>query len=174
LEARSQSSPGATLTANVLVNAVYYGVTVVLFPALILFLETRLGFDELFERRPVAALLCAVAAIVLQAWCLIVFHRLGRGTASPVVPTTELVTAGPYRVIRNPLNVGEVLLFVALALWFGSPGLAVYALLSAVAFHLFIVGFEEPRLAARYGNVYADYRARVNRWLPRFTALPRP
>jgi protein-S-isoprenylcysteine O-methyltransferase Ste14 len=34
-------------------------------------------------------------------------------------------------------------------------------------FHAMIVLYEEPHLARVFGATYADYRARVPRWLPR-------
>jgi protein-S-isoprenylcysteine O-methyltransferase Ste14 len=155
------------LSRNIFINAIYYGLTVIALPACVLYLENRAGMAWRMRPLPVLAIICAVAGLVLQAWCIVLFHRVGRGTASPVAPTTTLVMTGPYRAIRNPLNVGEVLLFVALALWFGSVALLVYALLAWLAFHLFIVRFEEPYLAGLHDGTYERYRARVNRWLPR-------
>lgn len=157
------------LSRNILLNAIYYGVTVIALPACVLYLEKRAGLQWRMRPSPLLALICAVAGVLLQAWCIVLFHRVGRGTASPVAPTTVLVTAGPYRMIRNPLNVGEVLLFVALAFWFGSVALLGYALLAWLAFHLFVVRFEEPYLARLHDGSYERYRARVNRWLPRWT-----
>ena len=45
----------------------------------------------------------------------------------------------------------------------------IYGLVLAVGFHLFIVLYEEPHLARRFGGDYAEYRARVGRWFPRRT-----
>ena len=65
------------------------------------------------------------------------------------------------------MNIGEVILFLALALWFASPLLVAYALLAAIAFHLFIVIWEEPQHLRRFGKEYSAYKTKVNRWMPR-------
>jgi len=102
----------------------------------------------------------------LQLWCIVLFHRRGQGTPTPALPPRSLVTTGPYRLIRSPMNVGEVLLFAGMAAWFGSIGLAMYAAAAWLAFHLFIVRYEEPHLARTFGAEYDDYRSRTGRWWP--------
>ena len=37
----------------------------------------------------------------------------------------------------------------------------------AVAFHLLVVGYEEPTLRKRFGTPYEEYRHAVSRWVPR-------
>jgi protein-S-isoprenylcysteine O-methyltransferase Ste14 len=37
----------------------------------------------------------------------------------------------------------------------------------AVAFHLFVIGYEEPTLRRRFGEEYAEYVRTVGRWMPR-------
>jgi len=69
------------------------------------------------------------------------------------------------------MNIGEVILFLALALWFASPLLLVYALLAAIAFHLFIAIYEEPQHLKRFGEEYSVYRAKANRWIPKLKSL---
>jgi protein-S-isoprenylcysteine O-methyltransferase Ste14 len=53
------------------------------------------------------------------------------------------------------------------ALWYQSGAVAVYAIVVGLLFHAMIVLYEEPHLARVFGATYADYRARVPRWLPR-------
>ena len=55
------------------------------------------------------------------------------------------------------------------ALLLGRLVLLEYAALLAVAFHLFVVLYEERALAARFGESYAVYRRHVRRWWPRLT-----
>lgn len=156
------------ILVNIGINAVYYLSTVVLIPWLFLAMENKLGID----RHPTAwlrmgAVILGLAAITLQLWCIVLFQLHGQGTPSPARPTKQIVTSGPYAFARNPLNIGEVALFVALAAWFGSPALLFYALLAWCAFHLFIVKYEEPRNRAAFGEAYAHYYEKVPRWTPR-------
>jgi protein-S-isoprenylcysteine O-methyltransferase Ste14 len=53
------------------------------------------------------------------------------------------------------------------AILFGSPALAVYLAVLAVAWHAFVVLWEEPSLERTFGDEYRTYRASVPRWLPR-------
>jgi protein-S-isoprenylcysteine O-methyltransferase Ste14 len=158
-----------SLTAkNLLINSIYYGVTVVALPAACLALESMLGMrrDPTLWSQISGAVLIALGA-ALQVWCIILLQRTGRGTPSPAVPTSRLVTAGPYHRMRNPLNVGEVLVFLGLAAWFGSLLLVAYALAAWVAFHVFIVAVEEPRHRKEFGEAYTRYAHEVMRWIPR-------
>lgn len=151
------------LGKNLLINAVYYAITVVALPGAILFVDnTRYPSPAL---RVIGAI-AIVAGAALQMWCIVLFHRRGHGTPTPALPPRTLVTSGPYRVIRSPMNAGEVLLFIGMAAWFGSLGLALYAAASWIAFHIFIIRYEEPHLARTFGAEYEDYRRRTGRWLP--------
>ncbi|MBI5239975.1 MAG: isoprenylcysteine carboxylmethyltransferase family protein [Elusimicrobia bacterium] len=98
------------------------------------------------------------------------FQREGRGTPSPAwpaLPPVRLVTLGPYRLVRNPMNIGEVALFLALAGWFGSGMLLLYAIASGLTFHLFVRLREEPAHRSKFGAAYKEYCASVARWWPR-------
>jgi protein-S-isoprenylcysteine O-methyltransferase Ste14 len=152
---------------NIAVNALYHGVTLVVLPWAVLTMEDSLGFgrDGVAALR-MAAVGLAVAGVTLQLWCITVFQRMGEGTPSPLLPPRRLVVSGPYRWLRNPMNAGEVAVFLALAGWFGSWALAAYALLGWVAFHVFVVLHEEPRLTALFEGRYDRYRREVGRWMP--------
>jgi protein-S-isoprenylcysteine O-methyltransferase Ste14 len=52
-------------------------------------------------------------------------------------------------------------------LLFGDGRLAVYGAFVWLAFHIFVVAYEEPTLARQFGSEYRSYRAGVSRWLPR-------
>ncbi len=155
------------LARNVLVNVVYYSITLIGGPLVILYIEQLAGIPRFpFAVLTWIAVALAVAGVLVQASAIVHLHRVGRGTPSPVAATTNLVTTGPYALVRNPLNIGEVLVFLALAAWFGSPGLLAYAIAAWVAFHVFILRREEPRHVHHFGDAFARYRARVGRWLP--------
>jgi protein-S-isoprenylcysteine O-methyltransferase Ste14 len=53
------------------------------------------------------------------------------------------------------------------ALLFGSVALLGYTLALWVAFHAFVIGYEEPRLRRTFGEEYCAFVASVPRWLPR-------
>jgi protein-S-isoprenylcysteine O-methyltransferase Ste14 len=118
---------------------------------------------------PVAWPAVAVIAIgvLLYLWCLWVFASVGRGTPGPWDPPRRVVAAGPYRWVRNPIYLAGMVIVLGEAWLFGSAALLLYAVGVAVAFHLLVVAYEEPRLHAKFGERYEAYRRTVSRWVPR-------
>jgi protein-S-isoprenylcysteine O-methyltransferase Ste14 len=116
-------------------------------------------------------LVAAGVAVVLH--CSRVFHAVGRGTPVPIEPPQELVVTDLYRWSRNPIYVADVAILVGLFLLHGSWALLLYAVLFAVFAHVFIVAWEEPGLARRFGEPYERYRRQAPRWLgPRARPTP--
>ena len=78
---------------------------------------------------------------------------------------TQLVTGGPYGRCRNPLYVGNVLLWVGVGLFAGWAWALGWLGLLGLHYSL-VVRWEEANLAARLGAPYRAYLERVPRWLP--------
>ena len=129
-------------------------------------LGVRTGGDTPGALRALGAAFQLAGTVVLL-WCVRDFAVRGRGTLAPVDPPKELVAAGLYRWVRNPMYVGVVTTLIGHALVFGSGALWIYAAAVFIGFHLFVTLYEEPTLLARFGESYARYRATVPRWLPR-------
>lgn len=90
----------------------------------------------------------------------------GRGTPAIWDPPREFVSRGLYRMVRNPMYIGIVLIFVGEACFYQSPALLLISLLLWLMFHLFVVFSEEPTLKRKYGDSYLQYCMKVPRWLP--------
>jgi protein-S-isoprenylcysteine O-methyltransferase Ste14 len=83
-----------------------------------------------------------------------------------------LVDTGPFAWVRNPLYVGNILLWAGFALSARLVWLApLIVLLLAFEYHA-IVRWEEQLLEARMGAPYREYRTRVPRWMPRARLKP--
>ena len=82
-----------------------------------------------------------------------------------------LVDSGPFAIVRNPLYVGNIMLWVGFALTARLAWLApvILALLGA-EYHA-IVRWEERLLDSRLGDGYRTYAARVPRWMPRLSTI---
>ncbi len=107
-----------------------------------------------------------VGGIALWLICLDHFSRRGRGTPFPLDAPRELVTTGPFAVVRNPIMVAELSVIWGEALYLAAIGVGLYALVATVAGHLAVTLVEEPELRERFGTEYEAYRRRVPRWLP--------
>ena len=77
---------------------------------------------------------------------------------------------GLYRHVRNPMYVAVVAIVLGQAALFGNGLLLWYGTLLWLAFHIFVVAYEEPTLRQTFGAEYEDYRGNVPRWIPRLTA----
>ena len=110
-------------------------------------------------------LLAAGLAVLLRAFARFVAE--GAGTPSPAAPTEKLVVGGLYRWVRNPMYLAVVAAVAGQALLLGRPVLLAYGAAVAGAQALFVHGYEEPALRARYGADYDAYRRAVPAWLPR-------
>jgi protein-S-isoprenylcysteine O-methyltransferase Ste14 len=105
--------------------------------------------------------------VVMLLSCVRNFYLSGRGTLAPWDPPKRLVIVGLYRFTRNPMYVGIALLLGGWSLFAASPLLAGYTVILAVAFHLRVLLYEEPRLKKQFGEQWTSYAAAVPRWLPR-------
>ena len=72
-----------------------------------------------------------------------------------------------YRVSRNPMYVGVLLVVIGQAIVFASICVAFYGLALWLFFHLTVVFQEEPHLRREYGASYDEYCRHVPRWLGR-------
>jgi protein-S-isoprenylcysteine O-methyltransferase Ste14 len=128
------------------------------------------GFGPPFTMPPfprdVIAAIVGLAGVVVDLLALATF-RGSRTTFNPLKPgrASALVTHGLYRISRNPMYVGSVLLLLGWAVYLSAllpfAGIAVF-----VAYITrFQIRPEERVLAALFGEAYANYAARVRRWL---------
>lgn len=110
-------------------------------------------------------------AIVLGSFivlsCLEQFVVRGEGTPAPFDAPEHLVAAGPYRVVRNPMYLGALIIVAGLGLLLRSFSIILLSSAMSVLFHLFVVLYEEPTLKRRFGEAYERYCAGVPRWIPR-------
>ena len=104
-----------------------------------------------------------VAGLALIAWGLLTLRRAGT-TVMPNQRVDKLVTDGPFRYRRNPIYMGEVLLFFGLAQITGNIWFALVAPLFAIAVYYLAILPEERHLENRFGQAYLDYKESTRRW----------
>jgi len=109
-------------------------------------------------------ILTFLTGLVVMFYCIISFAIEGRGTLSPADPTKKLVNKGLYRFSRNPMYVGVMAILIGEATFFQSGNLWIYSLIIFLAFYLFVILFEEPRLRKDFGEDYRKYCREVRRW----------
>jgi hypothetical protein len=94
-------------------------------------------------------------------------YRIGLGGGGPGMKTMpeHLVTSGPYAYTRNPMYLGHLIFLAGLALTLRSE-LGALIFVANVVFFQMRVTRDERRLREFFGEAYAEYSARVKRWIP--------
>ncbi|HEX5475242.1 MAG TPA: isoprenylcysteine carboxylmethyltransferase family protein [Vicinamibacterales bacterium] len=108
----------------------------------------------------------AWSSIALMLWAI---RRMGRqwAVAARIVARHELITTGPFRVVRNPIYTGLFGAMIATGGVLARPA----ALLAAIP--LFLLGTlirvreEQALLRAEFGAAYDEYTRRVPALVPR-------
>ncbi|PZP91213.1 MAG: hypothetical protein DI587_36170 [Variovorax paradoxus] len=124
--------------------------------------------DRMLDAFGALLLLCGQGLRV----AVIGYAYIRRGGVNKQVYADDLVTQGFFAVCRNPLYVGNLLIYGGLLVIHHNP----WSYLLGGAFFLFayraIVAAEEAFLGEKFGPAYAEYAARTPRWLPRWSRLP--
>ncbi len=125
----------------------------------------------LFGFPPIRALgaLLVLAGIPVLLESFARFALQGVGTPAPVFPTLHLVVKGFYRYVRNPIYLAAVSVILGQGMILGNVNLLAYGALVWLAFHLFVLAYEEPTLRKTFGAEYDAFCANVPRWVPRLT-----
>jgi protein-S-isoprenylcysteine O-methyltransferase Ste14 len=92
------------------------------------------------------------------------FHKAGT-TVKPFEESSALLATGVFRVTRNPMYLGFVLILAGAAALLGAltPWLVVPAF--AVLLDRMYITVEERMLAAKFGPAWQEYSHRTRRWV---------
>ncbi|HTO94846.1 MAG TPA: isoprenylcysteine carboxylmethyltransferase family protein [Bacteroidota bacterium] len=126
-----------------------------------------------FARPTVLSLVIGFAVIfigeLIRFWGVSIAGAETRTTGT--VGGTFLITNGPFSYVRNPLYVGNMLLYAGVGIM--SMALFPWMLLVAVVWfyvqYYLIVTREEEYLASTFGEEFELYRRNVRRFVPRLT-----
>jgi protein-S-isoprenylcysteine O-methyltransferase Ste14 len=128
------------------------------------------GRIDIGATRFVGVPLLAAGCWLLLDSVFVRFAHEGRGTLAPIDPPRFVVRGGAYRSVRNPMYLANLAIVVGSGLLLQSWLLFVWAAILFIAFHLFVITYEEPTLTRLFGDDYQTYRQHVGRWIPH---LPR-
>ena len=96
----------------------------------------------------------------------------GGKTRTRNVGAPELCTCGPYAFTRNPLYLGNMFMYIGIALVAGAPNI-IFMILIIFSFfmiqYILIVSLEEETLTNLFGEVYINYKKNVPPIFPRVT-----
>lgn len=150
-------------------NAIFPVILIVLFiafrPA-----NAYFGSEGLEHWKDAVAVVVTFSGLLFRA-AVIGFAYIKRGGVNKRVYADDLVTEGFFGVCRNPLYVGNMLIYAGVFLMHGNPWVVVIGTASYWLIYETIIAAEEFFLRNKFGPGYADYCRDVPRWLPRFGRL---
>lgn len=113
--------------------------------------------------------LFVLAGLVLRIWGV---AYLSSGVVwNADVVSGGLLLSGPYRYVRNPLYLGNVLAAIGIGM-LGPPFTLLIVVVGVIAFNIRLIRIEERYLLAVHGQAYRDYCRLVPALLPRVTPAP--
>lgn len=100
----------------------------------------------------------------LMSWAVLSL-RSHNTTALPHKASTTLVTTGPFRWSRNPVYLGFTLLLIAMFFSSLNLWLLFFTPINILLLQHYVISPEEKYLKKHFSSDYADYQAKVRRWL---------
>lgn len=153
------SKPRAVMRIERLVKIVTYGIVTVEIASIVL--ADGLPYPALTA---VGIVLCAAGDLIF--FTAVYTMRDSWRAGIPSNDSTEMVASGIYAYSRNPAFLGFDLVYIGLLILFFNWVHLFFVLLAIVMLHLQVLQ-EEKFLPTVFGEEYAKYRSKVNRYLGR-------
>ena len=117
----------------------------------------------------VTGLAIVVAGLAIRGWAVRHIGTISRTRSARLGP---LMSRGPFAMVRNPLYVGNFLMWIGFAvssglIWMVPIAWAIFALQYTA-----IIRFEEAALTQHFGDAYRKYMREVPRWGLNLGRLP--
>jgi protein-S-isoprenylcysteine O-methyltransferase Ste14 len=113
--------------------------------------------------------LVAVLGEMMRFWGVAYAGSLTRVTGGVGAP--EVIVAGPFAHVRNPLYVGNILMYTGIG-WMAYalfPWLVLGAFVYFTFQYVMIVALEEEFLEREFGAAYLEFKKNVPRFIPRLS-----
>lgn len=103
------------------------------------------------------------ALIAASVW----YFGTGAGSSPAFNETPKrLVVRGPYRHVRNPMYVGQLIVIAGHFLWTGTLSILIYFGAYALGVYLISTRYEQPLLKNLFPQAFEHYRSHVPAWIP--------
>jgi protein-S-isoprenylcysteine O-methyltransferase Ste14 len=135
------------------------------FAAAVLFTGSRWHGTFPADLAFLSGLMLAAIGMVGRIWCLVY---------SSGYKSSQLVTAGPYAISRNPLYFFSFVGLVGIGLSTATATLTVFVILFFWLVYPSVIDGEEAFLREKFGAQYTDYCDRTPRFFPSWDKLTEP
>lgn len=117
----------------------------------------------------VVAVVASLVGLAVRVWGTAVLS--GATMVSMAARTDRLITQGVFALVRNPLYLGDLLIFPSYAMllspWL-TPPFALYHIVRVLR----LIAYEEQHMHARWGVGYEQYCRSVPRLIPKIARVP--
>jgi protein-S-isoprenylcysteine O-methyltransferase Ste14 len=118
------------------------------------------------------AVVSLIIGLFFLVWTTVYQWKIGKGIPMPNAPTQHLVTTGPYKLCRNPIELGAIFYYLGTGAMTGGiiVGISsfILGLIIGSIYHKFI---EESELEMRFGDEYRQYRKETPFLFPTLKSL---
>ena len=123
-------------------------------------------FAFVFPARNAFAIGLVAAGFIIGILGVVTFRR-AKTTVNPIKPrsASSLVNWGVYRLTRNPMYLGGLLILTGWAIFLSSPAAFLFLPAYILYINLFQILPEERALTSLFGSEFLAYKSRVRRWL---------
>lgn len=149
-------------------------VFVILLPLLLLTLGPALDQTLAFTTPllgiwpPIVGVIMMLVGAFFALWSISDQLVKAAGTPIPVMATQKLLITGPFKLCRNPMSFGTIMLYLGLGVTIFSPGTIAIVLVLSALLILYVKRIEEKELEIRFGEAYKTYRDSTPFLVPRF------
>lgn len=125
--------------------------------------HTYAGHADWVRIKDWAAIALTLSGLALRG-AVIGFAYIKRGGVNKKVFADKLVSTGFFGMCRNPLYVGNMLIYSGVFLLHGNPYVVVLGICSYFIIYQAIIAAEEYFLRGKFGDEYVKYCKTVPRW----------
>ena len=135
----------------------------ILLPAIFIYLgcliksSIHIGLNRAVEL--IISTVSLILGLSFMTWTTVFQWKIGEGVPTPNAPTQHLVTTGPYKLCRNPIEFGAIFYYFGIGTIVQGITVGIICFLLGLiigsVYHKFI---EEIELETRFGDEYKQYR----------------
>ena len=111
------------------------------------------------------AIVLIVLGIVLAVSAAALFRREGTELDPTSTANRKLVTSGPFKLTRNPMYLGLVVVTLGVAIWVGAWPMFLAPVAIFATTNWVHIPFEEAKMRRQFGESFDGYARKVRRWI---------
>jgi protein-S-isoprenylcysteine O-methyltransferase Ste14 len=116
----------------------------------------------------VISIIGIIIGLCFLIWTTITQWKIGKDTPAPNAPTQHLITSGPYKYCRNPIEFGAIIYYFGIGTLVGGIIVEIVNCILGLTigniYHKFI---EEKELEKRFGEEYIKYKENTSFIIPK-------